>query len=66
MNELAGIAAASPRYVAFLYASPGGMFHTGMKVMISFNGGRTMWQTRQDLRRGETWPRSRWRPAVTA
>ena len=45
--ELAGIAAASPRYVAFLYASPGGMFHTGMKVMISFNGGRTMWQTRQ-------------------
>ena len=28
------------RYVAFLYASPGGMFHTGMKVMISFNGGR--------------------------
>jgi hypothetical protein len=45
--QLAGIAAASPRYVAFLYAAPGGMFHTGMKVMISFNGGRTMWQTRQ-------------------
>ena len=45
--ELAGIAAASPRYVAFLYAAPGGMFHTGMKVLVSFNGGRTAWQTRQ-------------------
>jgi len=45
--QLAGIAAASPRYVAFLYAAPGGMFHTGMKVMVSFNGGRTEWQTRQ-------------------
>jgi len=28
MNELAGIAAASPRYMAFLYASPGGMLWT--------------------------------------
>jgi photosystem II stability/assembly factor-like uncharacterized protein len=45
--QLAGIAAASPRYVAFLYAAPGGMFHTAMKVLVSFNGGRTEWQTRQ-------------------
>ena len=45
--RLAGIAAASPRYVAFLYAAPGGMFHTAMKVLVSFNGGRTAWQTRQ-------------------
>jgi hypothetical protein len=41
--QLAGIAAASPRYVAFLYAAPGGMFHTAMKVLVSFNGGRTEW-----------------------
>src|SRR5207247_6871453 len=45
--RLAGIAAASPRYVAFLYAAPGGMFHTSMKVLVSFNDGRTAWQTRQ-------------------
>lgn len=45
--QLAGIAAASPRYVAFLYAAPGGMYHTGMKVLISFNGGRSAWQTLQ-------------------
>ena len=45
--DLAGIAAASPRYVAFLYAAPGGMFHTAKKVLVSFNGGRTAWQTRQ-------------------
>ena len=45
--ELAGIAAASPRYVAFLYAAPGGMYHTGMKVLVSFNGGRSAWPTRQ-------------------
>jgi hypothetical protein len=45
--QLAGIAAASPRYVAFLYAAPAGMFHTAMKVLVSFNGGRTEWQTRQ-------------------
>jgi hypothetical protein len=44
--DLAGIAA-SPRYVAFLYAAPGGMFHTAKKVLVSFNGGRTAWQTRQ-------------------
>ena len=23
------------------------MYHTGMKVLVSFNGGRTAWQTRQ-------------------
>ena len=45
--DLAGIAAASPTYVAFLYAAPGGMFHTAKKVLVSFNGGRTAWQTRQ-------------------
>jgi photosystem II stability/assembly factor-like uncharacterized protein len=45
--RLAGIAAASPRYVAFLYAAPSGMFHTAMRVLVSFNGGRTAWQTRQ-------------------
>jgi photosystem II stability/assembly factor-like uncharacterized protein len=45
--ELTDISAASPRYVAFLYAAPGGMFHTAMKVTVSFNGGRTQWQTRQ-------------------
>jgi hypothetical protein len=45
--RLAGIAAARPRYVAFLYAAPGGMFRTAMKVLVSFNGGRTAWQTRQ-------------------
>jgi hypothetical protein len=43
--ELAGIAAASPRSAAFLWAAPGGMFHTGMKVLVSFNGGRGQWQT---------------------
>lgn len=45
--QLAGIAAASPWYVAFLYAAPGGMYHTGMKVLVSFNGGRSQWQTLQ-------------------
>lgn len=45
--QLAGIAAASPRYVAFLYAAPSGMFHTVMRVLVSFNGGRTEWQTRR-------------------
>ena len=45
--SLAGIAAAIPRYVAFLYAARAGMFHTAMKVLVSFNGGRTEWQTRQ-------------------
>jgi photosystem II stability/assembly factor-like uncharacterized protein len=40
---LAAIAAANSRDVAFLWASPSGMFHTGMKVMISFNGGRSQW-----------------------
>jgi len=43
--ELAGIAAANSRVVAFLWAAPSGMFHTGMKVMVSFNGGRSQWQT---------------------
>ena len=43
--ELAGIAAANSRVVTFLWASPSGMFHTGMKVLISFNGGRSQWQT---------------------
>ena len=42
---LAGIAAASPRDVTFLYAAPTGMYHTGMKVTVSFNGGRSEWQT---------------------
>lgn len=42
---LAGIAAANSRIVAFLWAAPSGMFHTGMKVLISFNGGRSQWQT---------------------
>jgi len=42
---LAGIAAANRWDVAFLYAAPGGMYHTGMKVMLSFNGGRSQWQT---------------------
>jgi photosystem II stability/assembly factor-like uncharacterized protein len=45
--ELAGIAAASPRYVAFLYAAPGGMYRTATKVLVSFNGGRTAWPARQ-------------------
>ncbi len=43
--NLAGIAAASPRSVAFLWAAPTGMFHTGMKVLVSFNGGRTQQPT---------------------
>jgi hypothetical protein len=43
--ELAGIAAANSRVVAFLWASPSGMFHTGMKVLVSFNGGRSQRQT---------------------
>lgn len=43
--QLAGIAAANSRIVTFLWTAPTGMFHTGMKVMISFNGGRTEWQT---------------------
>jgi photosystem II stability/assembly factor-like uncharacterized protein len=43
--ELAGIAAANSRVVSFLWASPSGMFHTGMKVLVSFNGGRSQWQT---------------------
>jgi hypothetical protein len=29
------------RYVAFLYAAPTGMFHTSMKVLVSFNAGRS-------------------------
>jgi len=43
--SLAGIAAANPRIVAFLWAAPTGMYHTGMKVLISFNGGRSQWRT---------------------
>jgi hypothetical protein len=43
--QLAGVAASSSRIVTFLWAAPTGMFHTGMKVMVSFNGGRTEWQT---------------------
>jgi hypothetical protein len=42
---LAGIAAASPSHVAFLYAASIGMYSTGMKVMVSFNGGRSDRQT---------------------
>ena len=42
---LAGIAAASPSHVAFLYAASIGMYNTGMKVMVSFNGGRSDRQT---------------------
>ena len=42
---LARIAAANRWDVAFLYAAPTGMYHTGMKVLISFNGGRSEWQT---------------------
>jgi hypothetical protein len=42
---LAGIAAANRRDVAFLYTAPTGMFHTGMKVLVSLNGGRSQWQT---------------------
>jgi hypothetical protein len=42
---LAGISAANPRIVTFLWAAPTGMFHAGMKVLISFNGGRTQWRT---------------------
>lgn len=42
---LAGIAVANRWDVAFLFAAPTGMYHTGMKVLISFNGGRSEWQT---------------------
>jgi hypothetical protein len=42
---LAGIAAASRWDVAFLYAAATGMFHSGMKVMVSVNGGRSQRQT---------------------
>lgn len=42
---LAGISAASPRIVTFLWTAPSGMYRTGMKVQVSFNGGRTQWQT---------------------
>ncbi len=38
---LAGIAAASPRDVAFLWGAAQGMYHTVMRVQVSFNGGRT-------------------------
>lgn len=42
---LAGISAASPRIVMFLWTAPSGMSRTGMKVQVSFNGGRNQWQT---------------------
>lgn len=42
---LAGISAANPRIVTFLWTAPSGMYRTGMKVQVSFNGGRTQWQT---------------------
>ena len=42
---LAGISAANPRVVAFLWSAATGMYHTAMKVLISFNGGRSQWQT---------------------
>ncbi len=42
---LTGISAANPRIVTFLWAAPTGMFRTGMKVQVSFNGGRSGWQT---------------------
>ena len=43
--SLAGISAANPRVVAFLWGAATGMYHTAMKVQISFNGGRSQWQT---------------------
>jgi hypothetical protein len=42
---LAGIASASRSDVALLYAAATGMFHSGMKVLVSFNGGRSERQT---------------------
>src|SRR5208282_5607753 len=38
---LAGIAAASRSDVAFLCGAATGMYHTGMEVLVSVNGGRT-------------------------
>jgi hypothetical protein len=56
--ELAGIAAASSRDVAFLWDAAQGMYHTVTKVQILFNGGLT-----EELLPGRrprvTWPRSR-------
>lgn len=43
--ELAGIAAASPKTVAFLWAAPIGMYRSGIKVLVSSNGGRSQRQT---------------------
>ncbi len=43
--SLAGISAANRSDVAFLCAAATGMYHTFMKVLVSFNGGRTEWQT---------------------
>jgi len=43
--QLAGIAAASSRDVAFLWGSAQGMYHTVMKVQISSSSGRTQAQT---------------------
>jgi len=42
---LSGIAAASPADVAFLWGAAQGMYHTVMRVQVSFNGGRTERQT---------------------
>jgi hypothetical protein len=39
--SLAGISAANGSDVAFLCAAEGGMFHSVMKVLVSFNGGRS-------------------------
>ena len=38
---LSGIAAASPRDVAFLWGAAQGMYHTVMRIQVSVNGGRT-------------------------
>jgi hypothetical protein len=46
--ELAGIAAASPRTVAFLWAAPIGMYRSGIKVLVSSNGGRSERRTQAD------------------
>jgi photosystem II stability/assembly factor-like uncharacterized protein len=45
--SLAGIAAAGPDDVAFLWGSAQGTFHTAMRVQISFNQGKTARPTPQ-------------------
>ncbi len=43
--SLAGISAGNRSDVAFLCAAATGMYHTFMRVLVSFNGGRSEWQT---------------------